>query len=49
MKLEYAKHKLWHQWTCINCNYKVRTWNHEDKIEDRVLKRAEYEMKKYLS
>ncbi|MBE6494254.1 MAG: hypothetical protein E7Z84_06575 [Methanosphaera stadtmanae] len=42
MKLEYEKHKWWHQWTCRNCNYKVRTWNHRDKIEDRVLKRAEF-------
>ncbi len=42
MKLEYEKHKWWHQWTCRNCNSKVRTWNHKDKIEDRVLKRAEY-------
>lgn len=48
IKMYYKRCHWWYKWSCINneCNYTVRTWNHQDKIENIVRKKVEYSLEK---
>lgn len=43
-ELYYSEHDLWHEYECVNCSFKKRTWKSRDKMIDIAKKLYKYKL-----